>query len=399
MSNSGPRIVLGVAVCLALAACAPAPPPSPTAAPAKVAETAKPAASPAGSPVAASPVASPSPSPSPAASPAAKPAGEAPKPGLASAPPGRQFSIGVSQFVAHPALDDARKGALRALAENGFREGENLRVDAQNAQADMSTVTSIAQRFKDANLDLILAVGTQPYQAALNVTNADLKPPIVFNTVTEPYVAARELVKSPTDKPTNLTGVQALPPVEDAMRLVQSVVPDARKFGIIWNPAEANSEVATRLAREASSKLGIDLIEQTVTRPDEVLQAAQSLMTKQIDVFFISTDSTVVSALEALVKVANDNRKPLFGNDPASATRGASAALGIDYEQQGYESGLLAAQILSGQKTAQSLPIEQAKQGFLAINTRAAADQGVNFPEAVLRQARQTYNEIVPAKR
>jgi putative ABC transport system substrate-binding protein len=386
-------IALAAALCLLLAGCAPAPPAAPT----KPAETAKPAAaSPGASPAA---LASPSPSPSPAASPASKPSGEAPKPAVAAAPDGRQYSIGVFQFVAHPALDDARKGALRALAENGFREGENLRVDAQNAQADMGTVTSIAQRFKDANLDLMIAVGTQPYQAALSVTKADLQPPFVFNTVTEPYVAARDVVKSPTDKPANVTGVQALPPVEDAMRLVQRIVPDARKFGIVWNPAEANSEVATRLAREASGKLGIELIEQTVTKPDEVLQAAQSLLTKQIDVFFISTDSTVVSALEALVKVANDNQKPLFGNDPASAARGAAAALGIDYEQQGYESGLLAAQILSGQKTARELPIEQAKQGFLAINTRAAADQGVKLPDDVLRQARQTYNEIVPAKR
>ena len=382
-------IALAAALCLLLAGCAPSPPAAPT----KPAETAKPAAA---SPAA---LASPSPSPSPAASPASKPSGEAPKPAVAAAPAGRQFSIGVFQFVAHPALDDARKGALRALAENGFREGENLRVDAQNAQADMGTVTSIAQRFKDANLDLMIAVGTQPYQAALNVTKADLEPPFVFNTVTEPYVAARDMVKSPTDKPANVTGVQALPPVEDAMRLVQRIVPDARKFGIVWNPAEANSEVATRLAREASGKLGIELIEQTVTKPDEVLQAAQSLLTKQIDVFFISTDSTVVSALEALVKVANDNQKPLFGNDPASAARGAAAALGIDYEQQGYESGLLAAQILSGQQTAANLPIEQAKQGFLAINTRAAADQGVKLADDVLRQARQTYNEIVPAKR
>jgi putative tryptophan/tyrosine transport system substrate-binding protein len=390
MPHPLPSAAIVAALCLLLAACAPAAS-APTAAPAKPAETAKPAASPA--------AVSPSPSPSPAASPAAKPAGEAPKPTVAAAPAGREFTIGVFQFVAHPALDDARKGALRALAENGFREGENLRVDAQNAQADMGTVTTIAQRFKDANVDLMLAIGTQPYQAALNVTKDDLQPPIVFNTAVEPYVAARDLVKSPTDKPANLTGVQALPPVEDAMRLVQRIVPDARKFGIVWNPAEANSEVATKLAREASGKLGIELIEQTVTKPDEVLQAAQSLLTKQIDVFFISTDSTVVSALEALVKVANDNQKPLFGNDPASAARGAAAALGVDYEQQGYESGLLAAQILSGQKTARDLPIEQAKQGFLAINTRAAADQGVKLPDDVLRQARQTYNEIVPAKR
>ncbi len=399
-----------VASSLLLAACTPAAPASPTTAPAKPAEaTSSAAASPAiASPgAAASPAAQPVGSPSPSPSPAAKPAGQAPaaSPVAAAgapsniAPAGRQFSIGSYQFVSHPALDDTRKGAIRALAEYGFVEGQNLRIDVQNAQADMSTVTSIAQRFKDANHDLVIAIGTPPLQAGLTVSRDDNKPTIVFSAVADPYLAARDVIKSPTDKPPHVTGTQALPPVEEAMRLIQQIVPSARKFGMIWNPAEVNSEVATRLAREVSPRLGVELIEQTVSKPDEVLQAAQSLLTREIDVFFISTDSTVVSALEALVKVANDNRKPLFGNDPLSAGRGASAALGIDYEQQGYDSGVQAAQILSGRTTAQNLPIENAKSVFLAINTRAASDQGVTFPPEVMQQVRQTYNEIIPAKR
>lgn len=380
-----------------LGACQSAPAAAPTTAPAKPTEAAKPTSSPAASPAAGG-------SPSPSPSPAAKPSGQAPgvpssTGAVAAAPPGRQFSIGVSQFVAHPALDDTRRGALKALADNGFRENENLKVDAQNGQADMGTVTTIAQRFKDANHDLIVAIGTPPLQAGLNVSKDDGKPVIVFSAVADPYIAARDVIRSPSDKPAHVTGTQALPPVEEAMRLAQRVVPDAKRFGMIWNPAEVNSEVATRLAREVAPRVGIELIEQTITKPDEVLQAAQSLLSKQIDVYFISTDSTVVSALEALVKVANDNRKPLFGNDPLSAGRGASAALGIDYEQQGYDSGVMAARIMSGQATAQSLPIEKAASVFLAINTRAAADQGVTFPDDVLKDVRQTYNEIIPAKR
>src|SRR5215207_1783683 len=168
----------------------------------------------------------------------------------AAAPASKTVTVGVFQFVTHPALDAAREGATKALADAGFVEGQNIKFDVQNAQANLPTATTIAQRFRDQNVDLVIAVGTQPYQAALNVFK-DTNTPIVFNTVTDPYAAAKDVVKSPTDKPATVTGVQALPPVKDAMQLTQKVVPNAKRFGIIWTPAEANSEVATRLARDA----------------------------------------------------------------------------------------------------------------------------------------------------
>jgi ABC-type uncharacterized transport system substrate-binding protein len=52
-----------------------------------------------------------------------------------------------------------------------------------------------------------------------------------------------------------------------------------------------------------------------------VLTAAQALAAKNVEAFFISTDSMVVSALESLVKVTNATKIPLFGNDPASERR------------------------------------------------------------------------------
>jgi putative ABC transport system substrate-binding protein len=120
-----------------------------------------------------------------------------------------------------------------------------------------------------------------------------------------------------------------------------------------------------------------------------VLQAGQALVTKGIDLFFVSTDSTVVSAFEALVKVANDNKKPLFANDPSSATRGAAAALGIDYEQVGYESGQMAAMFLAG-KPMSDIPVQKASLGLLAINPKAADAQGFKIPDDVVKEAKQT---------
>lgn len=313
-------------------------------------------------------------------------------------PAGRVFTVGISQFVAHPALDATRDGAKQAFADAGFVEGQSIRFDIQNGQRDMATVTQIAQRYRDQKADLVFAVGTQPLQAALQVFR-DGGTPIVFAAVADPYGAAKEVIKSPTDKPPYVTGYQALPPVKDAMQLAQKLVPGAKRFGMIWTPSEANSEVATRIARDVSKELNVELVEQTISSADEVQQAAQSLLGKNVDLFFVSTDSTVVSALEALVKVANDNRKPLIGNDPASAARGATAALGLDYFQSGVEGGRVAAQILKGETSPAQVPIARSVAGWLAINTRAAELQGVAIPPDVMRQAKETFDTITPPKK
>ena len=58
---------------------------------------------------------------------------------------------------------------------------------------------------------------------------------------------------------------------------------------MIYNPAEANSELATQMAKEAAPKLGLEIVDATVSKGDEVLTAAQSLAAKKVDVFFVST--------------------------------------------------------------------------------------------------------------
>jgi len=54
-----------------------------------------------------------------------------------------EYEIGISQFVEHPSLDLAREGFIDQLTDEGFIEGENLKVDLQNAQADFSTAQTI----------------------------------------------------------------------------------------------------------------------------------------------------------------------------------------------------------------------------------------------------------------
>jgi putative ABC transport system substrate-binding protein len=304
---------------------------------------------------------------------------------------GKSYKVGIVQQVSHPALDGARDGVKKAFSESGLQ----VELIEKNAQNDVPTLTTIAEGFRDQKVDMVIAIGTLPLQTAYKVLK-DSNIPIVFNSVTDPYQAG--VAKSETDH-AGVTGVQALPPVAQAFDLILAVKPDAKRVGIIWTSTEKNSEVATGIARDYAKTKGIEFVEKQVTKADEVLAAAEALANEKVDAIFISTDSTVVSALESVVKVAGESKIPLVCNDPSSASRGCVAALGLDYPDNGYQSVTnMALPILKGEKKADQIAIIKQKNNIVAINTAAAQQQGVTLPDSIKSQAMQTFDTITPKK-
>jgi putative ABC transport system substrate-binding protein len=299
--------------------------------------------------------------------------------------------VGMMKLVSHPALDAEQQGVKDALAAAGYIDGETVRIEEANAEGDIATLSTIAQKFVDDGVDLIVATSTPALQAAFNATKDLEGPPIVFNAVTSPYAAG--VANAPDDHPSWVIGIQALAPVEDALALIPAILPDAQSVGYLYNPAEANSVVNTEIAEPEAEALGLNLEIATISNSSEVQTAAEALAARGVDAFFVSTDSTVVSGLEALVKVANDNDIPFFANDPDSAARGAAIALGLDYYQDGLDSGALAVGILNGELDIPSAVIERQRAGSLVVNLAAAAEQGLEIPQEYIDRAAQVIEE------
>lgn len=293
--------------------------------------------------------------------------------------------VGLMKLVSHPALDAEQQGVKDALAAAGFVDGETVRLIEANAEGDIPTLTTIAQQFLDEGVALMVTTSTPATQAAYNVTQDQEGPPIVFNAVTSPYAAG--FATTAEDHPSWVIGTQALAPIEDALALIPQLMPDLKTIGYIYNPAEANSVVNTEIAVPEAATLGLGFEVTTVSNSSEVQTAAEALVSRGVEAFFVSTDSTVVAGLEALVKVANDNDIPLFANDPASAQRGAAVALGLDYYQDGLDTGALAVAILKGEMDIAATPIERQRKGSLVVNLAAAAEQGLELPQEFVDQA------------
>jgi putative tryptophan/tyrosine transport system substrate-binding protein len=287
-----------------------------------------------------------------------------------SADTSKAYKVGITQIVTHPALDAAVAGFKEALAEKGF---SNITYDDQNAQGDMATASSIAQKFAGEGLDLILGVATPTTQA---VVKADQTTPIVFTAVTDPVGAG--IVQNPEAPTGNVTGVSDMLPVQPHLDLIKTVVPDVKTIGVIYNAGESNSVFLIKAEKDAAAKMGIKVVDGTASNSSEVQAAAEALVGR-VDAISVLTDNTAVSALESILKVAQQNKIPVIAGDTDSVKRGAVAAYAFDYKDLGKQAGYQAAEILSG-TPIKDIPVEYAKNLQLSINEKAASAMGVTIP-------------------
>ncbi|MFC2033794.1 ABC transporter substrate-binding protein [Chloroflexota bacterium] len=300
------------------------------------------------------------------------------------------YKIGISQLVTHPALDATKDGIVKGLNDKGYIEGENTEVDYQNSELDMSLTASIAQKFVSDGVDIIVCIATPNSQAAISATEGtDI--PVVFSAITDPV--GSDMVSSwDNHSEQNVTGVSDMIVVGDDVNLILEILPDVETIGTLYNAGESNSVFLTEKLNEACSALGIEVIEQTVSTSADILAASNALVGK-VDAIWIGTDNTVVSGLEALIGVCEDNDIPLFPADDPSIERGGIACYGFDYYDIGVQTGWMVAKILDGDGTANNVPVEKGEIINLSINTAAAERMGITIPQAVIDKAKTVYEE------
>lgn len=292
----------------------------------------------------------------------------------------KDVTVAVTAIVEHPALDAARDGVKDALAEAGFKEGENLTFVYQSAQGNPATAAQIARQFVGDAPDVIVPISTPSAQAVVSATR-DI--PIVFTAVSDPVGA--QLVKDMAKPGGNVTGLSDMSPVVEHIKLIKEVMPNIKKLGYLYNSGETNSVSLLAALKEAAAAEGIEVVESAATKSAEVQGAARALVGRA-DAMYVPTDNTIVSALESAVGVAEESKLPLFTADTDLVKRGALAALGFNYYDVGKQTGAVVVKILNGEKPG-DIPVDIAKGTDLVINLSAAKKMGVEFPQAVIDRA------------
>jgi len=294
----------------------------------------------------------------------------------------KTYTISVNQFVEHPALDAVLKGLQDSLKEQGLDVKYNVHI----AQANMATANQIAQAIAGEKPDMVVAIATPCAQACAQIVKKAphmAKVPLLFSAVTDPKGAG--LVADLNKPGANITGVSDMTPVDKHLAMIMETVPGLKSLGVVYNSGEANSKTLVNMLAEACKAQGVTLEEATASKTADVYQATKSLVGRSQAVY-VPTDNTVVSALESMVKVCEQNSLPLFAADVDSVPRGAVAALGFDYYLHGKQTGAMAGRILGGAAIADN-PVEFQQGMSLHLNLAAAKAQGLTIPEAVKAKA------------
>ncbi|MBA9086370.1 putative ABC transport system substrate-binding protein [Fontibacillus solani] len=301
------------------------------------------------------------------------------------------YKIAISQIVEHPSLDATREGFLAALKDGGLVEGDNLKVDYNNAQGDQTNNLTIAQKIAGEKYDLVLAIATPPAQAVVQqVKNS----PILFAAVTDPLDA--KLVDNLDQPGGNVSGAADTNPeaITKLMDFIAANIKDVKNVGIVLNQGEPNAVVMSKHAEEALEKHGIKLIKASVTNTSEVKQAAESLVGR-VDAIYITLDNTVVEAVSTIIQVANEHDIPFFSADRDSVEKGAFATVGFKYYDHGYQAGQMALEVLKNGKKIGDLKVTFPDKLDLIMNLKAAAEQGIEVTDAMKDQVNDKENNLL----
>ncbi|WP_407922276.1 ABC transporter substrate binding protein [Anaerosporomusa subterranea] len=299
----------------------------------------------------------------------------------AGAEKSKVYQIGVLQMVQHGALDDSNKGFVDGLASRGYKNGENIKIDQQNAQGDQANLKTISQRFVNNKVDLIFAIATPAAQIVANETKTI---PIVGAAIVD-YKTAK-LVQSNEKPGGNVTGTTNHNPPKRQIDLALKLVPKAKTVGALYTSSEVNSQIQVKAMKEYAAEKGLTVIEATVSNVNDIQQAVQSLLGK-VDFIYCPTDNNIVSAMSNIAKITVPAKMPVFiGDEAPIKTGGATAGISVNFYKLGFQAGEMAADILSGKSKPADMPIGSQEDVKVIINQEASKAIGLVIPEE-LRKA------------
>lgn len=271
--------------------------------------------------------------------------------------------IGITQIIAHPALDDVRKGIISGLEKRGYKDGDNIKIIFKNANGDPSLTLPIAQEFVRMGVDILVPISTPSTLGAAKSTQTI---PIIFSGVTNPIAAGLMTDLDAPDE--NISGTSDKWPFKQQVRAFLKLFPETKKIGMIFTNGDDVSKFGVSVLKEHAQEMGYTLKLAPVSSPQDVYPAAVNLL-RDVDVIFLGIDALVLENINAVIKAANEVNKPVFAGEAGSVEKGAIMALSINMTAFGDLTSSLVVRVLQGEPI-HNIPVSVVSDGDLVINRK-----------------------------
>lgn len=280
---------------------------------------------------------------------------------------GSNLKVGVIQTTQHPALDAATQGFVDALKENGITD-----VDVQNASGESTNCSTIVGNFVADGVDLIMANATPALQAASAATDTI---PVLGTSITVYDVVLGGSV------PKNVSGTTDLAPLDEQASMIKELFPDAKKVGILFCSAEANSQYQVDKISEFLKEDGIETVNYVFNDSNDITAVTEKAVSDKADVIYVPTDNTAAANTQAIANVVLPAGIPVFTGEEGVCTGCGVATLTISYYDIGFKTGEMAADILLNGADISTMEIESAPQFVKKFNKTNAEKLGITIPE------------------
>lgn len=277
------------------------------------------------------------------------------------------IKVGVVQTTQHPALDAATQGFVDALKENGITD-----IDVQNASGESANCSTIVGNFVADSVDLIMANATPALQAASAATDTI---PVLGTSITVYDVVLGGSV------PKNVSGTTDLAPLDEQASMIKELFPDAKKVGILFCSAEANSQYQVDKISEFLKEDGIETVNYVFNDSNDITAVTEKAVSDKVDVIYIPTDNTAAANTQAIANVVLPAGIPVFAGEEGVCTGCGIATLTISYYDIGFKTGEMAADILLNGADISKMEIESAPQFVKKFNKTNAEKLGITIPE------------------
>lgn len=284
---------------------------------------------------------------------------------------GGTYTVGVCQALEHESLDAATDGFVAALQD---KFGDSVEIDVQNAQGESANNATICNQFISSKVDLIMANATPALQAASQGT-ADI--PVLGTSVTD-YASALGMEAFSGTTGTNVSGTSDLAPIDEQEDIFVELLPDAKKIGILYCSAEPNSIYQSDAFEAAAQEDGIETVVYTAADSNEI-QTVTTKAAQECDALYIPTDNTFAAAIGTVKNIVQPAGIPVVTGWGDVDT--GIAAVSISYYDLGYQTGLMAYEILANGADPGQMEIQTAAETTKTVNAELCESLGITVPE------------------
>jgi ABC-type uncharacterized transport system substrate-binding protein len=267
------------------------------------------------------------------------------------------------------------------LAQAGFVEGSNVRIEERWANGDYNALPALAQELVAKGVAAIAATGD--VASARAARNASATVPIVFTIGGDPVRFG--LVASFNRPGGNVTGIAFVPNQLGAKRLqlLHAVAPKVVRVGLLMNPDNPNAATEQADLKDGAAKLGLQVVVQNARNAAEIDTAFAELVRARVDAVIAATDPVLLDRREQLAALAERNALPAISFTRQLAMAGLLLSYGPNIGWMYNQAGEYVGRILKGAKPG-DMPVMQSVRFELVLNLKTARRLGLAVPPTFL---------------